>query len=88
MTICSTEWAVEWNGINSVEIVGGNVLNVTNSDLSFTHRLKYRVDFGDENQFRGCTCSDYQPNRMLCKQFFLLPLTIQNQISIIYQNYI
>ena len=61
LTICSTEWVVEWNGINSVEIIGGNVLNVTSSDLSFTHRLKCRVDFGDENQFRSCTCNDYQP---------------------------
>ena len=39
---------VESDGINSVEIVGGNVFNVTSSDLSSTHRLKYRVDFGDE----------------------------------------
>ena len=38
---------VESDGINSVEIVGGNVFNVTSSDLSSTHRLKYRVDFGD-----------------------------------------
>ena len=38
---------VESDGINSVEIVVGNVFNVTSSDLSSTHRLKYRVNFGD-----------------------------------------
>ena len=31
---------VESDGINSVEIVGGNVFNVTSSDLSSSHRLK------------------------------------------------
>ena len=77
---------VESDGINSVEIVGGNVFNVTSSDLSSTHRLKYRVDFGDENRFCRCTCNDYRRNRMLCKHF-LLSLTVQNQISITYQNY-
>ena len=61
---------VESDEINSVEIVGENVFNVTSSDLSSTHRLKYRVDFGDKDRFCSCTCNDYRRNRMLCKHFF------------------
>ena len=61
---------VESDGISSVEIVGENVSNVTSSDLSCTHRLKYRVDFGDKDRFCSCTCNDYRRNRMLCKHFF------------------
>ena len=48
------------------------VFNVTSSDLSSTHRLKYRVDFGEENWFCKCTCNDYGRNRMLCKHFFIV----------------
>ena len=45
----------ESGGINSVEIVGDNVFNVTpSSDLCSTHRLKYRDDFGDEGLFCSC----------------------------------
>ena len=61
---------VESDGINSVEIDGENVFNVTSSDLSSTCRLKYRVDFGDKDRFCSCTCNDYWRNRMLCKHFF------------------
>ena len=61
---------VESDGINSVEIVGENVFHVTSSDLSSTHRLKYRVDFGDKDRFCSCTCNEYLRNRMLCKHFF------------------
>ena len=63
---------VESDRINSVEIVGGNVFHVASSDLSSTHRLKYRVDFGDENRFFSCICNDYRRNRMLCQHFFTL----------------
>ena len=63
---------VESGGINSIEIVGGNVFNVTSSDLSFTHRLKYGVYFGGENRFCSCTCNDHRRSRMLCKHFFTL----------------
>ena len=38
--------------------------------MSWTHRLKYRVDFGDKDRFCSCTCDDYRRNRMLCKHFF------------------
>ena len=61
---------VELDGTHSVEIAGGNVFNVTSSDLYSKHRLKYRVNFSDEKRFCSCTCNDYQRNRMLCKQIF------------------
>ena len=61
---------VELDGAHSVEIAGGNVFNVTSSDLYSTHRLKYRVNFSDEKRFCSCTCNDYRRNRMLCKQIF------------------
>ena len=61
---------VESDGINYVEIVGENIFNATSSDLSSTHRLKCRVDFGDKDQFCSCTCNGYRRNRMLCKHFF------------------
>ena len=61
---------VELDGAHSVEIAGGNVFNVTSSDLHSTHSLRYRVNFSDEKRFCSCTCNDYRRNRMLCKQIF------------------
>ena len=87
---------VETDGINSVEIAGDNAFNETSSDLSSTHRLKYRVDIGDKDRFCSCTRNGYRRNRMLRKQFFYCHLQLrfrfiwkenqQDHLSIQYRN--
>ena len=38
--------------------------------MSLMLQVKYRVGFGEEEQFYSCKCNNYWRNRRSCKHFF------------------